>query len=187
MAQRGLIKLPDFPRIERQGKPLDLNFPETRILNPQIYTNSIPPLIFNLNANPPTRKSVFEVLFFQGEKNSRNFTQLLSKVGTYTQKFVWLKQIFSLTIFVWFKQIFCSKLAIFLFKLLFTRFYSYTEKNSSRNFTQLLSKVETYTQKKVSFIQINISLNQNNLCIALWSNKSFFDSKEFIDCFFSLN
>ena len=37
-----------------------------------------------------------------------------------------------------------------------------------------------YTQKK-------FSLNQTNLCIAIRSKKSFFDLKEFLDCFFSSN
>ena len=39
---------------------------------------------------------------------------------------------------------------------------------------------EKYTQKKVS-------LNQTNLCIVMGSKKSFFESKKFVDCFFSLN
>ena len=43
-----------------------------------------------------------------------------------------------------------------------------------------------YTQKKFSLIQ-NISLNETNLCIAIRSNKSFFDGKKFLDCFISLN
>ena len=54
-------------------------------------------------------------------------------------------------------------------------------------FQNLPNVLNDLHSKKIFFDSNKISLNQTNLCIAIWPKKSFFDLKKCLDYFFSVN
>ena len=56
-----------------------------------------------------------------------------------------------------------------------------------RGFILIRKKIVRETQKKVSLIKKIFFFNKTNFCIVIRAKKSFFDLKEFLDCFLSLN